>query len=53
MAVRTDIPLVALEAYAFAELKVAQTNPACGLRWTTLAGIGGWSPTTAGPTVPR
>jgi len=40
MAVRTDIPLVALEAYAFAELKVAQTNPGCGLRWTTLAGIG-------------
>jgi membrane-bound lytic murein transglycosylase B len=40
MAVRTDIPLVALEAYALAELKVAQTTPACGLRWTTLAGIG-------------
>jgi membrane-bound lytic murein transglycosylase B len=40
MAVRTDIPLVALEAYALAELKVALTSPGCGLRWTTLAGIG-------------
>jgi hypothetical protein len=40
MAVRTDIPLVALEAYALAELKVGQTTPGCGLRWTTLAGIG-------------
>ena len=28
------------EAYALAELRVAQTSPACGLRWTTLAGIG-------------
>jgi hypothetical protein len=40
MAVRTDIPVVALEAYALAELRVAQTTPGCGLRWTTLAGIG-------------
>lgn len=40
MAVRTAIPPVALQAYALAELKVAQTTPACGLRWTTLAGIG-------------
>jgi membrane-bound lytic murein transglycosylase B len=40
MAVRTAIPLVALQAYALAELKVAQTMPGCGLRWTTLAGIG-------------
>jgi membrane-bound lytic murein transglycosylase B len=40
MAVRTDIPLVALEAYALAELRVWQTTPTCGLRWTTLAGIG-------------
>jgi membrane-bound lytic murein transglycosylase B len=40
MAVRTAIPVVALEAYALAELKVAQTAPNCGLRWTTLAGIG-------------
>jgi membrane-bound lytic murein transglycosylase B len=40
LAVRTNIPLVALEAYALAELTVAQTNPGCNLRWTTLAGIG-------------
>jgi membrane-bound lytic murein transglycosylase B len=40
MAVRTGIPLVALEAYALAELTITQSNPACGLRWTTLAGIG-------------
>jgi hypothetical protein len=40
MAVRTEIPLVALEAYALAEVTVARTTPACGLRWTTLAGIG-------------
>jgi membrane-bound lytic murein transglycosylase B len=40
MAVRTDIPVVALEAYALAELKLWQNTPDCGLRWTTLAGIG-------------
>jgi hypothetical protein len=40
MAVRTNIPLVALEAYALAELTVTQNSPACRLRWTTLAGIG-------------
>jgi membrane-bound lytic murein transglycosylase B len=40
MAVRTEIPLVALEAYAAAEIRLAQTTPGCGLRWTTLAGIG-------------
>lgn len=40
LAVRTNIPLVALEAYASAELTVSQSTPACNLRWTTLAGIG-------------
>jgi membrane-bound lytic murein transglycosylase B len=40
LAVRTNIPLVALEAYALAELTVAQSHPGCNLRWTTLAGIG-------------
>lgn len=40
LAVRTNIPLVALEAYASAELTVAQSKPSCNLRWTTLAGIG-------------
>lgn len=40
LAVRTNIPLTALEAYAVAELTVAQTHPTCNLRWTTLAGIG-------------
>jgi len=40
MAVRTGVPVVALQAYAFAELVVAQESPGCHLRWTTLAGIG-------------
>jgi hypothetical protein len=40
MAVRTGIPVVALQAYASAEMAVSQTKPACNLRWTTLAGIG-------------
>jgi membrane-bound lytic murein transglycosylase B len=40
LAVRTNIPLAALEAYALAELTVAQTHTTCNLRWTTLAGIG-------------
>jgi membrane-bound lytic murein transglycosylase B len=40
LAVRTNIPLAALEAYALAELTVAQTHRTCNLRWTTLAGIG-------------
>ncbi|WP_203934207.1 lytic transglycosylase domain-containing protein [Virgisporangium ochraceum] len=40
IAVRTNIPLAAVEAYALAELTVAQTHPGCNLKWTTLAGIG-------------
>jgi len=35
-----DIPLIALEAYGYAELYVQQTQPNCHLTWTTLAGIG-------------
>jgi membrane-bound lytic murein transglycosylase B len=37
---RTEIPLRALTAYAGAALRVAQTEPQCGLGWNTLAGIG-------------
>ena len=35
-----DIPSVALAAYAYAQLTIAQTTPGCHLSWTTLAGIG-------------
>lgn len=35
-----DIPTVAMQAYGYAQLVVAQTQPNCRLRWTTLAGIG-------------
>jgi membrane-bound lytic murein transglycosylase B len=37
---RLGIPAVALEAYGYAELQTAQSDPACHLSWTTLAGIG-------------
>jgi len=37
---KTGIPAKALQAYAFAEVVLAQTRPTCNLRWTTLAGIG-------------
>src|SRR5690606_32975109 len=40
MSVRTGIPAVALQAYGYAELVVAQTTPGCRLSWTTLAAIG-------------
>ncbi|WFF07319.1 murein transglycosylase [Micromonospora sp. WMMD1076] len=36
----TGIPAVALQAYAYAELVLAQTNRGCQLSWTTLAAIG-------------
>ncbi|MGX1612854.1 murein transglycosylase [Micromonospora chalcea] len=36
----TAIPVVAIQAYAYAELVLAQTNRACQLSWTTLAAIG-------------
>lgn len=34
------VPPVALAAYARAQLRIATELPACGLTWTTLAGIG-------------
>jgi membrane-bound lytic murein transglycosylase B len=34
------IPVVALEAYGYAQLWSQQTQPSCHLAWTTLAGIG-------------
>lgn len=40
MSDRTGIPVVAVQAYGYAELVVAETHPECNLRWTTLAGIG-------------
>ncbi len=36
----TDIPVVAAEAYGYAQLLAQQTTPNCHLGWTTLAGIG-------------
>jgi membrane-bound lytic murein transglycosylase B len=35
-----DIPVVALQAYAYAQVTTARTNPRCKLSWTLLAGIG-------------
>jgi hypothetical protein len=35
-----DIPVTALEAYAYAARVVEIENPGCHLAWTTLAGIG-------------
>jgi transglycosylase-like protein with SLT domain len=40
MAIKVNIPVVALEAYGYAELVVRHNQPACNLSWTTLAGIG-------------
>jgi membrane-bound lytic murein transglycosylase B len=37
---RVDVPVIALQAYGYAELVVGSTTPSCGLRWTTLAAIG-------------
>ncbi|MFI9489612.1 lytic transglycosylase domain-containing protein [Promicromonospora sp. NPDC052451] len=37
---RTGIPRRALAAYAGASLRLARTDPECGLGWNTLAGIG-------------
>lgn len=39
-AAQAGIPEPALRAYAVATLLVARDQPGCGLRWTTLAGIG-------------
>ncbi|WP_432985187.1 lytic transglycosylase domain-containing protein [Dactylosporangium sp. CA-233914] len=38
--VRLDIPVVALQAYGYAEAVAARSTPKCHLTWTTLAGIG-------------
>lgn len=35
-----DIPEIALAAYRNAELRLAQSDPNCGLSWSLLAGIG-------------
>ena len=35
-----DIPLVALQAYGYAQLTAQSVSPGCHLAWTTLAGIG-------------
>jgi hypothetical protein len=40
LASKLGIPAVALQAYGYAELTVANSKPACKLSWTTLAGIG-------------
>ncbi|MBY8872955.1 lytic murein transglycosylase [Micromonospora sp. PLK6-60] len=37
---RTDISPVAMQAYGYAELVLAQTHRSCQLSWTTLAAIG-------------
>ncbi|HEV7754257.1 MAG TPA: lytic murein transglycosylase [Mycobacteriales bacterium] len=37
---RLDIPAVALQAYAYAQVETARTKPRCKLSWTLLAGIG-------------
>jgi membrane-bound lytic murein transglycosylase B len=36
---KVGIPVVAVEAYGYAELVVARTTPACHLSWTTIAAI--------------
>ncbi|MGC9670176.1 lytic transglycosylase domain-containing protein [Planosporangium sp. 12N6] len=40
LATRLGIPQVAMQAYGYAELATAISQPTCQLRWTTLAGIG-------------
>ncbi|SCF20273.1 lytic transglycosylase domain-containing protein [Micromonospora saelicesensis] len=37
---KVDVPAVAMQAYGYAELVLAQTNRSCALSWTTLAAIG-------------
>jgi membrane-bound lytic murein transglycosylase B len=37
---KVGIPVVAVEAYGYAELVVGRTMPSCHLSWTTLAAIG-------------
>jgi hypothetical protein len=40
IATKVGIPVPAMQAYGYAELSVAASQPGCKLRWTTLAGIG-------------
>ncbi|MFG2048748.1 lytic murein transglycosylase [Micromonospora sp. NPDC048935] len=40
VASKVGIPAVAMQAYGYAELMLAQTNRSCALSWTTLAAIG-------------
>ena len=40
LATKLGIPVVALQAYAYAELTATHNQPACRLQWSTLAGIG-------------
>lgn len=40
IAERTGISATALQAYGYAQLAVRESNPECGLTWSTLAGIG-------------
>ncbi len=37
---RAGIPVVAVEAYGYAELVLSKTAPTCHLSWTTIAAIG-------------
>jgi hypothetical protein len=37
---RAGIPVVAVQAYGYAELVLARTTPACHLSWTTIAALG-------------
>jgi membrane-bound lytic murein transglycosylase B len=37
---KVGVPPIAMQAYGYAELVLAQTTPACHLTWTTLAAIG-------------
>jgi hypothetical protein len=40
LSAKLGIPLPAMQAYGYAELATAASQPGCQLRWTTLAGIG-------------
>ena len=37
--IKVSIPVVALEAYGYAELVLAKTTPSCHLSWTTIAAL--------------
>jgi membrane-bound lytic murein transglycosylase B len=40
LSTKVEIPVVALQAYAYAEWVMSRTRPSCKLQWTTLAAIG-------------